>query len=60
MYSIIDIESNGDGYRHECIIDIAIFKFDGHRVVDQFMSLVNHTLCTKIDKNYSKNCKNST
>lgn len=41
MYSIIDIESNGDGYRHECIIDIAIFKFDGHRVVDQFMSLVN-------------------
>ena len=41
MYSIIDTESNGDGYRHECIIDIAIFKFDGHRVVDQFMSLVN-------------------
>jgi DNA polymerase-3 subunit epsilon len=24
MYSIIDIESNGAGYRKECIIDIAI------------------------------------
>ena len=41
MYSIIDIEGNGGGYRQECIIDIAIFKFDGHEIVDQFMSLVN-------------------
>lgn len=41
MYSIIDIESNGAGYRKECIIDIAIFKYDGHKIVDQFISLVN-------------------
>ncbi|MCX8534567.1 3'-5' exonuclease [Chryseobacterium luquanense] len=41
MYSIIDIESNGAGFRKECIIDIAIFKYDGHKVVDQFISLVN-------------------
>lgn len=41
MYSIIDIESNGGGYREEIIIDIAIFKYDGHKVIDQFMSLVN-------------------
>lgn len=41
MYSIIDIESNGAGFRKECIIDIAIFRYDGHKVVDQFISLVN-------------------
>lgn len=41
MYSIIDIESNGGKYREECIIDIAIFRFDGHQITDQFMSLVN-------------------
>lgn len=41
MYSIIDIESNGAGYRKESIIDIAIFKYDGHEIVDQFLSLVN-------------------
>ncbi|MBO6185272.1 MAG: 3'-5' exonuclease [Chryseobacterium sp.] len=41
MYSIIDIESNGAGFRKECIIDIAIFKYDGHKIVDQFISFVN-------------------
>lgn len=41
MYSIIDIEGNGGEFRKECIIDIAIYKFDGHRIVDQFSSLVN-------------------
>lgn len=41
MYTIIDIEGNGAGYRQESIIDIAIFKFDGREIVDQFMSLVN-------------------
>ncbi|RKS96729.1 3'-5' exonuclease [Chryseobacterium defluvii] len=41
MYSIIDIESNGAGYRKECIIDIAIYKYDGQKIVDQFISLVN-------------------
>lgn len=41
MYSIIDIESNGAGYRHECIIDIAIYRYDGQKIIDQFISLVN-------------------
>ncbi|MEC5172693.1 3'-5' exonuclease [Chryseobacterium nepalense] len=41
MYSIIDIESNGAGYRKECIIDIAIYKYDGQKIIDQFISLVN-------------------
>ncbi|WP_294334107.1 3'-5' exonuclease [uncultured Chryseobacterium sp.] len=41
MYSIIDIESNGAGYRKECIIDIAIYRYDDQKIVDQFISLVN-------------------
>jgi len=41
MYSIIDIESNGAGFRKESIIDIAIYRYDGQRITDQFISLVN-------------------
>ncbi|ANF50840.1 DNA polymerase III subunit epsilon [Chryseobacterium glaciei] len=41
MYSIIDIESNGAGYRKECIIDIAVYRYDGQKIVDQFISLVD-------------------
>ncbi|WP_304343767.1 PolC-type DNA polymerase III [Chryseobacterium koreense] len=41
MYSIIDIESNGAGFRKENIIEVAIYKYDGHEIVDQFISLVN-------------------
>lgn len=41
MYSIIDIESNGAGFRKECIIDIAIYRYDGQKITDQFISLVN-------------------
>ena len=41
MYSVIDIESNGAPFRKESIIEIAIYKYDGHRIIDQFISLVN-------------------
>ncbi len=41
MYSIIDIESNGAPFRKESIIEIAIYRFDGHGITDQFISLVN-------------------
>ncbi|GGG44537.1 3'-5' exonuclease [Epilithonimonas arachidiradicis] len=41
MYSIIDIESNGAPFRKESIIEIAIYRFDGHEITDQFISLVN-------------------
>ena len=41
VYSIIDIESNGAGFREESIIEIAIYKYNGHEIVDQFISLVN-------------------
>lgn len=41
MFCIIDTETNGGKYRHEKLMDIAIFRYDGHKIVDQFMSLVN-------------------
>ena len=39
MYSVIDIESNGAGFRKESIIEIAVYRYDGHEIVDQFISL---------------------
>ncbi|MEM9648462.1 MAG: exonuclease domain-containing protein [Bacteroidota bacterium] len=41
MYAILDIESTGGKYNEEGIMEIAIHRFDGHQVVDKFMSLVN-------------------
>ena len=41
MYTVIDIESNGAPFRKESIIEIAIYRFDGHEITDQFISLVN-------------------
>ena len=41
MYAILDIETTGGKYNEEGITEIAIYKFDGHKVIDQFISLVN-------------------
>lgn len=41
MYAILDIESTGGKFNEEGITEIAIYKFDGHEVVDQFISLIN-------------------
>ena len=41
MYAIVDIETTGGQFNEEGITEIAIYKFDGHEVVDQFISLVN-------------------
>ena len=41
MYTILDIESTGGKFNEEGITEIAIYKFDGHEIVDQFASLVN-------------------
>lgn len=41
MYAILDIESTGGKYNEEGIMEIAIHRFDGETVTDQFMSLVN-------------------
>ena len=41
MYAILDIETTGGKYNEEGITEIAIHKYDGHQVVDSFISLVN-------------------
>ena len=41
MYAILDIETTGGKYNEEGITEIAIYKFDGHQIVDTFISLVN-------------------
>ena len=41
MYAILDIETTGGKYNEEGITEIAVYKFDGHKVVDQFISLIN-------------------
>ena len=41
MYAILDIETTGGKFNEEGVTEIAIYKFDGHTVVDQFISLVN-------------------
>lgn len=41
MYAIIDIETTGGQFNEEGITEIAIYKFDGHEIIDQFVSLVN-------------------
>ena len=41
MYAILDIETTGGQYNEEGITEIAIYKYDGTQIVDQFISLVN-------------------
>lgn len=41
LYSIVDIETTGNGIKGNKITEISIFKFDGEKVVDEFTSLVN-------------------
>jgi DNA polymerase-3 subunit epsilon len=41
LYAILDIETTGGKFNEEGITEIAIYKYDGHAVVDQFITLVN-------------------
>ena len=41
LYAILDIETTGGKFNEEGITEIAIYKFDGHTVIDQFISLIN-------------------
>ena len=41
MYSIIDVETTGGKFNHEGITEVAIYKFDGVKIIDQFISLIN-------------------
>ncbi len=41
MYCIVDIETTGNGVKGNRITEIAIFKYDGYEIVDEYTSLVN-------------------
>lgn len=41
MYVILDIETTGGQFNKEGITEIAIYKYDGHEIVDLFSSLIN-------------------
>lgn len=41
MYAIIDLETTGGQFNKEGITEIAIYRFNGVDIVDQFISLVN-------------------
>lgn len=41
LYAILDIETTGGQFGEEGITEIAIYRFDGHEVVDRFISLIN-------------------
>jgi len=63
LYTIIDIETTGNGVKGNKITEISIFKYDGHEVVDEYTSLVNPqceissfiTGLTGIDNNMVRN-----
>ncbi|TAI49053.1 exonuclease domain-containing protein [Flagellimonas allohymeniacidonis] len=41
MYAILDIESTGGQFNEEGIMEIAVYRYNGHEVVDRFISLIN-------------------
>tara|TARA_X000001036_G_scaffold229237_1_gene214203 strand:- start:276 stop:1628 length:1353 start_codon:yes stop_codon:yes gene_type:complete len=41
LYSVVDIETTGNGYKGQKITEISVFLFDGQNVIDEFTSLVN-------------------
>jgi len=41
LYAILDIETTGGNFNEEGITEIAIYKFNGQTIVDQFISLIN-------------------
>ena len=41
MYAIVDIETTGGSANFDKITEVAIYKFDGEKIVDEFVSLIN-------------------
>lgn len=64
MYAIIDIETTGGKFDSESITEIAIIKYNGETLIDQFSSLVNpekkiHSFVEKLTGINSKLLKNA-
>ncbi len=44
MYAVVDIETTGGRLNRDRITEIAIFRFDGKKIVDQYQTLINPEL----------------
>ena len=42
MYAVVDVETTGGKYNEEGITEIAIYKFNGNEIVDQFILSLIH------------------
>ena len=41
VYAVIDIETTGGNSRLERITEVAVFIYDGNRIIDEYVSLIN-------------------
>lgn len=41
MYAVVDIETTGGSAQRDRITEVAIYTYDGHEIIDSFVSLVN-------------------
>tara|TARA_R110001632_G_scaffold6324_5_gene25881 strand:+ start:65251 stop:66600 length:1350 start_codon:yes stop_codon:yes gene_type:complete len=41
LYSVVDIETTGNGYKGQKITEISVLVFDGKKIINEFTSLVN-------------------
>lgn len=41
MYTVVDIETTGNGIKGNKITEISVFKLEGDQIIDEFTSLVN-------------------
>ncbi len=47
MYAVVDIEATGGNHLKGRIIEIAIYTFDGEKIIDEYSTLINPE--TKVD-----------
>jgi DNA polymerase-3 subunit epsilon len=40
-YTVVDIETTGNGYKGQKITEISIFVFDGKKILDEYTTLIN-------------------
>ncbi len=41
MYAVVDIETTGGSFKNEKITEIAIYIYDGEKITDEFVTLIN-------------------
>ena len=57
LYSIIDVETTGGKFNEEGITEIAIYKFDGNKIIDQFNGMAR-AKCPKMKNVFAQVLQN--